>query len=171
MRKHIFLTGMMGSGKSTLGRELAESLGVAFVDIDELIVTNEGISIPEIFEQRGEEGFRRAETNALRHVCRSKTCVAATGGGIVLRDENVSLMRSAGIIVLLDRPLEEMIRDVRQDGRPNLAGDKEERMRALYAERKERYHACSDLAFNNTGGAFMAVKRLLKEPTVIMAIK
>ena len=65
MRKHLFLTGMMGSGKTTMGLELARQMGAAFVDLDEEIVRREGMSIPEIFETQGEAGFRACETRAL----------------------------------------------------------------------------------------------------------
>lgn len=170
MHKHIFLTGMMGSGKTTMGLELARQLGAAFVDLDEEIVRREGTSIPEIFEKQGEAGFRACETRALKAVCQTMPCVVATGGGVVLHDENVSLMREAGVIVLLDRPLENMIRDVSETGRPNLAGGKEERMRTLYAQREERYRATCDVAFDNSGAVFEAARRLIAHPIVCAAI-
>lgn len=166
MRKHLFLTGMMGSGKTTMGVELARQLGAAFVDLDEEIVRREGKSIPEIFEKQGEVGFRTCETRALEAVCQRTPCVVATGGGIVLRDENVSLMHGAGVVVLLDRPLETMIRDVSAEGRPNLAGSKEERMRTLYAQREGRYRSTCDLAFDNSGTPFEATRRLIAYPLV-----
>ena len=164
MRKHLFLTGMMGSGKTTMGQEISRQLGAAFVDLDEEIVRREGMSIPEIFEKQGEAGFRACETRALEEVCRKAPCVVATGGGIVLKNENVSLMRSAGIVVLLDRPLETMIHDVSAEGRPNLAGGKEERMRTLYAQRLQRYRSTCDLAFDNSGTPFEATRRLMEHP-------
>lgn len=171
MRKHVFLTGMMGSGKTTMGLELARQLGAAFVDLDEEIVRQEGVSIPEIFEKQSEDGFRACETRALKAVCQRKPCVVATGGGTVLRDENVSLMRAVGAIVLLDRPLEIMIRDVSERGRPNLAGGKEERMRTLYAQREARYRATCDIAFDNSGAVFEAARRLIEHPLMHVALK
>ena len=166
MRKHLFLTGMMGSGKSTLGRLLAKEMGVRFVDLDELIVAREGMSIPEIFAARGEAGFRTCESQALRAICEQEPCVVATGGGAILKDENVSLMRAAGIVVLLNRPLEDMIRDVSAQGRPNLDGDKASRMRTLYAQRSAQYKATCDLAFDNSGAPGAAAMRLLAHPLV-----
>lgn len=166
MRRHLFLTGMMGSGKSTMGFQCAQQLGAAFIDLDEYIVVREGMSIPDMFAQYGEAYFRRCETQALLSVCGKKPCVVATGGGTVLRDENVSLMRAAGLIVLLNRPLETMIGDVSEEGRPNLAGGKEARMRELYAQRAARYREACDIAFDNSGTPFEACKRLIADPIV-----
>ena len=84
MRRHLFLIGMMGSGKTTMGRELARLLGAAFVDLDERIVEREGKSIPDIFAQKGDAGFRICETEALREVCARTPRVVATGGGIAV---------------------------------------------------------------------------------------
>ena len=73
----------------------------------------------------------------------------ATGGGIVTREENIRMMREKGVVVWLCRPLEDMIADVRQDTRPNLAGDKAERMRTLYGRRERLYAAAAHLSFDN----------------------
>lgn len=170
MHKFIFLTGMMASGKTTMGKELARQIGAKFVDLDAVIEAREGKTIPEIFEAQGEAGFRAAETAALGAVCAQHPCVVATGGGCILREENVTQMRKSGIIVLLDRPLEHMLRDVNPQSRPNLAGDAHERMKALYAQRRERYHATCDIAFDNSGSPFAAVKRLLRD-TRISAVR
>lgn len=135
MVKPILLIGMMGCGKSTLGRMLAKRLGRAFIDLDGEIERREGRSIPDIFAAEGDAGFRRYETAALLDALCADNAVIATGGGIVTREENIAAMRGKGLVVWLCRPLEEIIADVRQDTRPNLAGNKEERMRTLYAQR------------------------------------
>lgn len=160
MRKHIFLTGMMGSGKTTIGRMLAQRLGCPFVDADERIERTANMPVARIFELEGEAGFRERETQALLAIAAGKPCVVATGGGAVLRDENVRAMRASGVVVLLDRRLSDMVRDVSQAERPNLAGDKAERMRSLYAARYERYHETCDIAFDNSGSPLAAVQRL-----------
>ena len=149
MRKPLFLVGMMGCGKSTMGRLLAGRLNAPFVDLDEEIVRFEGRSIPEIFADAGDAGFRVLETAALRRVCAGSPCIVATGGGIVTREENIALMRETGLVVFLCRPLEEIILQVRQDTRPNLAGDKAERMRTLYAAREPLYRAAAHIVFSN----------------------
>ncbi|MGN0776258.1 MAG: shikimate kinase [Candidatus Ventricola sp.] len=149
MDKHIFLIGMMGCGKSTIGRRLSSLLGSAFIDLDSAIEAHEGRTIPEIFAASGDAGFRVCETAALRRACEAPPCVVATGGGIVTREENILLMRGHGLVVWLNRPLEDMIADVRQDTRPNLAGDKEERMRTLFAAREALYRKAAHLEFDN----------------------
>ena len=149
MHKPLFLIGMMGCGKSTMAAQLARLTGMPTLDLDAEIVRREGRSIPDIFADVGDAGFRICETAALRAVCEGSPRIVATGGGIVTRQENIDLMRAHGTVVWLCRPLEDMIRDVRQDTRPNLAGDKAERMRTLYAAREPLYRAAADIAFSN----------------------
>ena len=160
MNKLIFLIGMMGCGKSTLGSLLARELNAPFLDLDEDIVRFEGRSIPEIFADVGDAGFRTAETAALRRACEGAPCVIATGGGIVTREENIALMRKNGLVVFLCRPLEDIIAQVRQDTRPNLAGDKAERMRTLYAQREALYRRAAHLCFDNSAPPQQAAKAL-----------
>ncbi|MBR2941909.1 MAG: shikimate kinase [Clostridia bacterium] len=149
MDNTIFLIGMMGCGKSTMGRLLAPLLGADFLDLDEEIVRREGRSIPEIFSAGGEEAFRRCETAALQSACEAAPRVIATGGGVVTRQENIDFMRAHGVVIWLCRPLEQMIGDVRQGNRPMLAGNKEARMRALYAQRETLYRQAAHIAFSN----------------------
>ena len=160
MRKPLFLVGMMGCGKSTMGRLLAGRLNAPFVDLDEEIVRFEGRSIPEIFADAGDAGFRVLETAALRRVCADSPCVVATGGGIVTREENIALMRETGLVVFLCRPLEDIIAQVRQDTRPNLAGDKAERMHTLYAQREALYRRAAHLCFDNSAPPQQAARAL-----------
>ena len=149
MRKPVLLIGMMGCGKSTVGRLLAERMRLPLIDLDEDIARAAGKTIPEIFAQEGEAGFRARETAALERVLTREDGVIATGGGIVTRAENIRMMREKGVVVWLCRPLEDMIADVRQDTRPNLAGDKAERMRTLYGQRERLYAAAAHLSFDN----------------------
>lgn len=149
MDKTIYLIGMMGCGKSTMGKLLAQALSMPFCDLDEEIVRREGRSIPEIFAESGDAGFRLCETAALRCTAAASPAIVATGGGVITRSENIALMRERGTVVWLCRPLEDMIATVRQDTRPNLAGDKEERMRTLYAAREPLYRSAAHIAFSN----------------------
>ena len=87
----------------------------------------------------------------------------ATGGGIVTREENIGMMREKGVVVWLCRPLEDMIADVRQDTRPNLAGDKEERMRTLYAQREALYQKAAHMRFCNSAPPKKSVRMLEEE--------
>lgn len=105
LKQNIVLIGMPGSGKSTIGKALAQTLNMAFVDTDEVIVEKAQTSIPEIFAKQGENAFRDLETDAIFEVCKNQHAVIATGGGAVLREENVKLLRQNGRIYFLDRPL------------------------------------------------------------------
>jgi shikimate kinase len=93
---------MMGAGKSSVGRCLRRRMGLALLDIDEVVASNFGMSIPEIFAEHGEKTFRDAETEALRRVRTEEQTIIITGGGIVLRKENVEILRSQAVIVWLD---------------------------------------------------------------------
>jgi len=162
MDRHIFLIGMMGCGKSTLGRLLADHLGCGFMDLDEEIVRYEERTIPEIFAAEGDAGFRLCETAALECVLDEAPCVVATGGGIVTREENIRLMRRHGLVIWLNRPLEDMIATVRQDTRPNLAGDKTERMRTLFAQREPLYKQAAHIIFDNSAPPEQSAAELAK---------
>ena len=161
----VFLIGMMGCGKSTVGKLLSAQLRLPFLDLDDEIVRFEGRSIPEIFAAVGDAGFRLCETAALRRACESGPCVVATGGGVITREENIAIMRSAGTVVWLCRPLEDMIKTVRQDTRPNLAGDKCERMRTLYAAREPLYRRAAHMTFANCMPPHQAAQLLAQRLT------
>ncbi len=108
-KRNIILLGMPGSGKSTVGRHLAEALQMDFVDTDEEIVRQDGRSIPAIFAACGEEGFRELEQAVIRQVAARQHTVIATGGGAVLREENCRILRENGRLYFLDRPLEQLL--------------------------------------------------------------
>jgi shikimate kinase len=102
----IFLIGFMGCGKTTIGRLLAERLGVAFYDLDQLIEAAEGISVREIFERSGEAAFRSVERDLLRQTRFLSDAVIATGGGTFAFDDNVMFIKSEGISIHLSVPFE-----------------------------------------------------------------
>ncbi|MDO4741413.1 MAG: shikimate kinase, partial [Eubacteriales bacterium] len=141
-------------------------LGCPFLDLDEAIVRREGRDIPAIFADVGDAGFRLCETQALISVCGKAPMLIATGGGIVTREENIDIMRRYGLVIFINRPLEEMIANVRQDTRPNLAGDKEERMRTLFARREALYQKAAHVEFDNSCSAEEAVRRLASLPEI-----
>lgn len=138
---------MMGSGKSTVGAALAARTGDAFVDLDAAIVADAGRSIAELFASEGEAGFRARETQTLARVLASpRPCVLACGGGVVLRDENVALLRERATVVWLDATVETLAARVGDGaGRPLLAGDPAARLASLDAQRRHRYAACADV--------------------------
>jgi len=109
---NIYLVGMMGSGKTVTGKALANLIDYVFVDLDAEIQAKEGRSIPEIFAGSGEPYFRDLESSVLGHFSKKGGQVIATGGGIVLREENVQLMKKTGKVVLLKASAESLWRRV-----------------------------------------------------------
>jgi len=119
----IVLIGMMGAGKSCVGRCLRRRTNVALVDTDDIVASKFGISIPEIFSKYGEQGFREAETQALDELAPAKPTIIVTGGGIVLRAKNVDILKQLGVIVWLDGNEETLFeRASRARTRPLLQG-------------------------------------------------
>ena len=143
---NLILCGMPGSGKSSLGALCAQQLGRTFVDLDTEIEKAAGCSIPEIFQKEGEEGFRRRETEALRHFSREKGLVLATGGGTVLREENQGLLRQNGLCVWVRRPLESLPTQGRPLSQGGLA-----KLQAMYQAREPLYRKVSQAILENTG--------------------
>lgn len=134
----IVLIGMPGSGKTTVGGALAEKLGKKFIDIDAYITENFGKTPAKIIEEDGEDEFRKIETLALSMVCREKSIVLATGGGVVTREENYGIIAKNGIVCYLDTPLNMLA----TNGRPltKIRGNPK-----LYEERKDAYERWADV--------------------------
>ena len=105
LNRHVYIIGMPGSGKSSLGRRVASNLGLPFIDTDQRIEQSVGCSTSDIFAHYGEQAFRNAETNMLIELSREQGSIVSTGGGLVLRDVNREIMRNTGVIVLLDLSL------------------------------------------------------------------
>mgnify|MGYP002857023148 CR=1 FL=1 len=143
MKENVVLIGFMGVGKTSLGKLLAAKLGRPFVDLDEKIETDAGMSIPEIFARYGERFFREMEKKAVREICTRRNIVIATGGGTVKDAENLRLLKNSGVIVCLTTEPEEIFRRTARKGeRPVLDANAEDRLatiRKLLAERQEFY--------------------------------
>ena len=107
-KQNIVLIGMPGSGKSTIGRFLAEQLGRTFVDTDEEIVKKEQKPIPQIFDEVGEKGFRKIEAEVILDLARMQNAVIATGGGAVLHSTNIELLKENGRVYFIDRSLDDI---------------------------------------------------------------
>ncbi len=140
--KPIFLVGLMGTGKSAVGRALAAALCAPFYDTDRLVEDKAGRSVSDIFAKEGEAVFRDWETEALRGLQDKLPGVVATGGGIVLKDENLALMEKMGLPILLTaslKTLEERLASERK-GRPLLSGPNwREALASLCRERQRHY--------------------------------
>ncbi len=148
MQRNIILIGFMGTGKSTIGRKLSRTFGYPLIDTDQMIVEQEGLPIPEIFADRGEEAFRDLETRVLRSLSRHSGHIIATGGGIIGRPENRTLLRKLGYVVwLVASPSEILARTARNNNRPLLNNDHpEETIRKLLEIRTPLYRATAHLA-------------------------
>ncbi len=119
---NIYLVGLMGAGKTTVGRQLARRLGRPFFDSDHEIVARTGVAIPTIFEIEGEEGFRRREAQAIAELTAGQNMVMATGGGVVLNPENRRLLHDTGWVVYLNVPPALLFERTRHDrNRPLLS--------------------------------------------------
>jgi len=140
------LVGLMGSGKSSIGRRLAAHLETGMVDLDHYIVEKAGRSIPEIFAELGEDAFRDMESEALREVL-SKPAVIATGGGVVMREANRVLLKSHPPVIWLKCSPESLAKRIDGDSnRPLIAaGDTLKKLQELAEIRYPLYEACSDL--------------------------
>ncbi|MBG9774374.1 shikimate kinase [Brevibacillus laterosporus] len=137
---NIILIGFMGTGKSTVGEQLAQQLQYERCDLDEEIVKATGKTISQIFAEDGEEMFRQLESDVLRRLVDGNRRVIITGGGAVLRPENVQVMLQYGIVVALTAEEQEIIRRVEQDqNRPLLQGNVKEKVRELLQARAGAY--------------------------------
>lgn len=156
-KENIVLTGMPGSGKSTVGRLVAEALGRPFVDTDEVVTEATGMTPAQIIRQRGEAAFRATESDVIRQLSTKTGTVLATGGGAVLAEENVEALRRNGRIFFLDRPLAQL---AMTEDRPLSAT--RQALEQRYRERYPIYCATADVVIENDGTARQAVQRILK---------
>lgn len=156
-KRNIVLTGMPGSGKTTLGRLLSERLGRELADTDAEIVKKAGMPITEIFAKYGEPYFRDLESEVIRDLSRTGGKVIATGGGAVLRPENVNMLKMNGLVAFLDRPLEDL---VPAGDRP--LADRAEKIKALHAARYPIYLTAADRHVSVHGAPEDTLKKLLR---------
>ncbi len=145
-KRNIVLTGMPSSGKSTIGKRLANELGMSFVDIDAEIEKVAGKPITQIFNESGESGFRDIEAQVIADISTKQNCIIATGGGAVLREQNITLLKGNGTIYFIDRPLEKLITT---DDRP-LSSNREDLVKR-YNERYDIYCNTADKKIINDG--------------------
>ena len=151
-KRHIILTGFMGSGKSSVGRLLARQLARTFVDLDAVIVSAAGMSINEIFAQEGEAAFRSRERECLVSVLQQAPSVLATGGGVVISADNRNLMRSKGIVINLTVSLQQVMERLKgADDRPLLSGDDAAVRAVRLMEEREQFYTDADIRIDTDG--------------------
>jgi len=140
MEKRIFLIGFMGSGKTTVGRLLADELGWSFIDIDDLIERKEGMKISDIFKYKGEGYFRNLERETLEGIINDgENMVIATGGGLGADPEALKLMKEKGFVIWLDVDFEEFKKRCSEDRNRPLLRLNEDRLKEIFTERKLVY--------------------------------
>lgn len=147
MERNIVLTGFMGSGKTSVGKRLSMELKREFIDMDDFIVTKEGMSVNEIFKTRGEAYFREQERELCSRFSVPKSKIIATGGGVIKNDENMKNLKSGGIVFYFKSTPARIAYNLRFDNsRPLLAGDnKEEKIKSLMLEREPLYEKYADI--------------------------
>ena len=165
---NLFLIGPMGAGKTTVGRRVADHLGLHFFDLDHEIEMRSGAEIGLIFELEGEAGFRKREGEMLAELSGGRDIVLSTGGGAVLAPENRQMLRERGFVVYLETTVEQQLRRLAHDRkRPLLAApDRRERLLALASERESHYREIADLVISSghgSGSSTAAARRLIDE--------
>ena len=148
MKKNLVLIGMPGSGKTKVGEELSRRLNMPVVDTDHMIEQEQGRSIPEIFSRDGEPAFRDMETAAVRRAAAMEGVIIATGGGMVLREENMQALAETGVIFFRNRELAAIVGE-NHEGRP-LIGEDKQRIYRLYDQRIGLYNKYAQFTISNT---------------------
>lgn len=162
---NIFLVGMMGAGKTTIGRLLSRRLRRRFIDSDVEIEARTGVKIPVIFEIEGESGFRKRETEVLTDLALGSDMVIATGGGAILAPENRACMAAHGLVIYLAVPPQQLWERTRHDrGRPLLqVADPRGRIETLHAQRDPLYREIADVIIEGGRLPQSAVLKLIEK--------
>lgn len=164
-RNNIFLVGLMGAGKTTVGRLLAKHYGRAFHDSDHEIEARTGVKIPHIFEVEGEAGFRKREEGVIAELCGMDNIVLATGGGAVLSALNRDALRRNGIVIYLRGSPEHLYERTRHDrNRPLLQTENPlAKLRELYKLRDPLYREVADIVVDTGRQSVSGMTRLLRD--------
>ncbi|MGG0658597.1 shikimate kinase [Rummeliibacillus pycnus] len=150
MRK-VYLVGYMGSGKSAIGRRLSYFLRMPYYDMDKEIVRRERMTIPEIFEQKGEAYFRKIETEFLRGF-RDEFCIISTGGGVAMNAENRKIMRETGLVLFLDATFPDIWKRIHKDkNRPIVQRSTKQELEDLFYQRRKYYKSAAHINIRTEG--------------------
>jgi shikimate kinase len=154
-KNNIYLVGMPGAGKTTVGRQLARRLQRRFMDADHEIEARTGVRIPLIFDIEGEQGFRDRESKVIAELAKESNLVVATGGGAVLRHENRMALKQGGVVIYLHATPTLLFERTRLDpNRPLLqVADPMKKIEELFAQRDPLYREVADLVINSLGGS------------------
>lgn len=159
--RNIVLIGPMGCGKSTLGEYVAGLTSYELIDMDSFIESKAAMTISQMFEQYGEKYFRDRESEAAVELSGRSGLIMATGGGVVLREENIRVLRQTGIIVFLDRPLDSILSDVNIEDRP-LLKDGPDKLRQIFKDRYDLYTGCAHKIIRNDSTKEAAAQKMIE---------
>jgi len=165
---NIYLIGLMGAGKTTIGRQLAKALQLPFYDSDKAIEEQTGVDIPTIFEYEGEEGFRAREQNMIAELTQINGIVLATGGGAILRPANRKALTENGFVVYLQCSVDKILQRTKRDTQRPLLNTENPRARIekLFSEREPDYLSCADFKIETSSMQSKAVvQNILNEYT------
>lgn len=158
---NLYLCGFMGCGKTTIGQAFAKKQGRKYLDLDQLLVQRQGRTIPDIFAQDGEDGFRKIEQETLLSTEEYKGAVISTGGGILTKRENGAICNRLGVLVFLDLPFEVCYQRIKGDtNRPLVMQNTKEQLEDLFNRRRTVYLAESGLVLDADGSVQEVVARL-----------
>lgn len=165
MNGNIFLVGLMGAGKTTVGKMLAKHLGKTFYDSDHEIEKRTGVKIPLIFEIEGEAGFRARESTAIDELTQYDQIVLATGGGAVLNQKNREALSQRGTVIYLRASVEDLWQRTRHDkNRPLLqTQDPQEKLRELFAQRDPLYQEVADIIIDTSKQTVQSLVQQLEQ--------
>lgn len=148
---NIFLIGLMGVGKTTIGKQLAKELQIPFYDSDKVIEESTGVDIPTIFSYEGEQGFRLREQQVIEQLTGLRNIVLATGGGSILREDNREALKNNGFVVYLYCSIDKILHRTKRDSqRPLLQTENpRQRLESLLAQREAFYLECADFKIDS----------------------
>lgn len=162
---NLFFIGLMGAGKTTLGKQIAQQLGRDFYDSDHEICCRTGVSIPTIFELEGEQGFRNRETAVIDELTNRRNIVLATGGGVIMREENRQNLRTRGTVIYLHASPEILLNRTRHDtNRPLLQVENPlAKLQELYEVRDKLYRETAHIVIeSNRHNCHKTIEHILK---------
>lgn len=165
----ISIIGMPGSGKTTLGKALSKRYGMKLFDTDKVISAEYGLTINQIFQSAGEDAFRNLETKCVRELANERGRIISTGGGTVLREENMFLLRKKTIIIFIDRRPRDIIKYVNHSKRP-LTKDDPTVILDIYKERIDLYRKNADITVKNKGNLARILNCVDEELSKLMAM-
>lgn len=158
----IFLCGFMGCGKTTVGKLAAQKMGLSFYDSDDLIVESQGMSIPEIFAEKGEPYFRKTEADIIKSLC-GKKAVVACGGGAMLNPDSAAAAAAAGEVIFLDVDFESCYSRICGDSnRPIAAASTKEELEERFNSRRDIYLKHSTIQIDSCGSPMKTVEQIME---------